>query len=53
MLSKCTLGVAPDGQPFQLVTLSNAKGMSIQVMDWGRHGCLVRCLCKINYVRCY
>ncbi|HDR1843598.1 TPA: galactose-1-epimerase [Pasteurella multocida] len=35
MLSKCTLGVAPDGQPFQLVTLSNAKGMSIQVMDWG------------------
>ncbi|EJS89287.1 galactose-1-epimerase, partial [Pasteurella multocida subsp. multocida str. Anand1_cattle] len=24
-----------DGQPFQLVTLSNAKGMSIQVMDWG------------------
>ncbi|MGC6407662.1 galactose-1-epimerase [Bisgaard Taxon 45] len=35
MLSKSTQGIAPDGQSFQLFTLSNATGMSIQLMDWG------------------
>lgn len=26
---------APDGEPFQIVTLTNENGMTIQVMDWG------------------
>lgn len=35
MLVQTAQGIAPDGLPYQVVTLSNRKGMSIQVMDWG------------------
>lgn len=28
-------GMAPDGQPFRIFTLTNTKGMKVQVMDWG------------------
>lgn len=27
--------LAPDNQPFQIITLKNAKGMIIKLMDWG------------------
>lgn len=30
-----TTSVAPDGQPFNLITLVNSKGMRVSVMDWG------------------
>jgi aldose 1-epimerase len=30
-----TTGVAPDGQPFRVITLRNAAGMVATVMDWG------------------
>ena len=26
---------APDGQPYQLVQLTNSNGMTVQFMDWG------------------
>lgn len=29
------VGTAPDGRPFQLFTLTNAGGMTVQLMDWG------------------
>lgn len=32
-LSWC--GTAPDGEPFQIVTLTNSHGMEVQIMDWG------------------
>ncbi|MDP8169684.1 galactose-1-epimerase [Pasteurella skyensis] len=35
MLTETTSGIAPDNIPFQLFTLTNGNGMSIQVMDWG------------------
>lgn len=35
MLTQTAYGVAPDGQPFQIITLTNEKGMRIQLMDWG------------------
>lgn len=35
MLTKMLYGIAPDEQPFQLITLTNQNGMSIQLMDWG------------------
>ncbi|OOS01615.1 galactose-1-epimerase [Canicola haemoglobinophilus] len=40
MLSDCLAkehqeGIAPDGQPFRIFTLTNAKGMKVQFMDWG------------------
>ncbi|WP_437891511.1 galactose-1-epimerase [Phytobacter sp. V91] len=30
-----TTGVAPDGQPFRLMTLRNSAGMTVTLMDWG------------------
>ncbi|WP_011199828.1 galactose-1-epimerase [[Mannheimia] succiniciproducens] len=30
-----TTALAPDNQPFQIVTLSNKNGMKVQFMDWG------------------
>lgn len=35
MLTQTAHGIAPDGLPFQFITLSNEKGMRIQLMDWG------------------
>lgn len=35
MLMQTAQGCAPDGLPFQLFTLTNTRGMTIQVMDWG------------------
>lgn len=34
MLEKTT-ALAPDNAPFQIITLKNAKGMTVQIMDWG------------------
>ncbi|OOF37706.1 galactose-1-epimerase [Rodentibacter heidelbergensis] len=34
MLEKTTFN-APDGRPYQLISLQNEKGMRIQLMDWG------------------
>lgn len=34
MLEK-TAVPAPDNAPFQIVTLQNSKGMTVQIMDWG------------------
>lgn len=30
-----TTGLAPDGQPFRLLTLRNNAGMTVTLMDWG------------------
>ncbi|UEA17016.1 galactose-1-epimerase [Pasteurella canis] len=35
MLIQTAQGNAPDGLPFQVFTLTNSHGMSIQMMDWG------------------
>ncbi|WP_116631093.1 galactose-1-epimerase [Pasteurella langaaensis] len=32
-LSRC--GTAPDGEPFQIFTLTNSQGMQVKIMDWG------------------
>ncbi|TCP93305.1 aldose 1-epimerase [Cricetibacter osteomyelitidis] len=29
------MGIAPDGQPFNIAVLRNAQGMSVRFMDWG------------------
>ena len=34
MLEKTAFN-APDGQPYQLVQLTNSNGMTVQFMDWG------------------
>ena len=34
MLGKTAFN-APDGQPYQLVQLTNSNGMTVQFMDWG------------------
>ena len=34
MLEQTTFN-APDGAPYQLVTLQNENGMRVQIMDWG------------------
>ena len=34
MLEKMAFNV-PDGQPYQLVQLTNSNGMIVQFMDWG------------------
>ncbi|NDL62777.1 galactose-1-epimerase [Acerihabitans arboris] len=35
MLKEYESGIAPDGQPFQCVTLGTEQGMQITLMDWG------------------
>lgn len=35
MLRQAKRGLAPDGQPFHCFTLTNNRGMSIELMDWG------------------
>ena len=35
MLSRRSLGCAPDGKPFQLFRLTNENGMQVELMDWG------------------
>lgn len=35
MLRQSHTGLAPDGKPFNLFTLTNQQGMRIQLMDWG------------------
>lgn len=35
MLKEYESGVAPDGRPFQIVTLGTEQGMQITLMDWG------------------
>lgn len=32
-----TPALAPDGQPYRLLTLRNSAGMVVTLMDWGAH----------------
>ena len=41
MLEKTAFN-APDGQPYQLLQLTNSNGMTVQFMDWEPLGFLVK-----------
>lgn len=52
MLEKTAFN-APDGQPYQLVQLTNSNGMAVQFMDWGATWLSCKVPVMVSCEKCY